>query len=60
MHKFFLALLVLVFASGSYAASPTKKAKIIGDFESSNFFKKQSLVSRDSWNLKSGGGNNSY
>ncbi len=43
-----------------HAASPAQKARTISDFESSTFFKKQSLDSKDAWDLKAGGKNNSY
>jgi hypothetical protein len=60
MRHLIFALLVVVISSTVYAASPAQKTKRIGDFESSAFFKKRSLVIKDTWDLKTGGRNNSY
>jgi hypothetical protein len=42
------------------AAGAAPKPKTIADFEASAFFKKQILVSKDAWDLRTGGRNNYY
>lgn len=42
------------------AVGGTTKPKTIADFEASTFFKKQVLESKDAWDLRTGGRNNSY
>lgn len=39
---------------------PAPESKSISEFESSIFFKKQTLVGKDTWDLRTGGRNNSY
>ena len=42
------------------ATGRTTKPKTIADFEASAFYQKQTLESKDAWDLRSGGRNNSY
>ncbi len=42
------------------AVGGTTKPKTIADFEAGTFFKKQVLESKDAWDLRTGGRNNSY
>lgn len=51
---------IIIATSTVYAATTAQKAKTISEFESSGFFKKLALVSKDAWKLKTGGRNNSY
>ena len=60
MRVLFSFFLALIFFSAATAATPVQKSRTIGDFETSTFFKKQSLDSKDAWDLKTGGKNNSY
>jgi hypothetical protein len=60
MHIFISLFLVLILFSTATAANPAQKYRTISDFESSTFYKKQSLDSKDVWDLKTGGKNNSY
>jgi hypothetical protein len=60
MRIFISSLFFLLIFTTAYAANPVQPSKTISEFESSTFFKKQSLVSKDTWDLKTGGKNNSY
>jgi len=52
--------LIRITTSSPQKATPAPKPRTITDFESSAFFKKQDLVSKDAWNLRTGGRNNYY
>ena len=54
-------LLLLIFASIALAAPPVAQSKTIADFESSTFYKKETLIRKDpAYDLRTGGKNNSY
>lgn len=54
-------LLLLLFASIALAAPTVAQSRTISDFESSAFYKKETLVSKDpAYDLRTGGRNNSY
>ncbi|MBK6959502.1 MAG: hypothetical protein IPH22_15525 [Nitrosomonas sp.] len=54
-------LLLLLFASIALAAPTVAQSRTISDFESSAFYKKETLVSKDPpYDLRTGGKNNSY
>jgi hypothetical protein len=58
-----LGVLIVTFAfilPVQAAAGSTTKPKTTAGFEASTFFKKQILVSKDAWDLLTGGRNNSY
>jgi hypothetical protein len=58
-----LGVLIMAFAfilPTQSATSGTTKLKTTADFEASTFFKKQILVSKDAWDLRTGGRNNSF
>jgi hypothetical protein len=52
--------LIRITTSSPQKATPAPKPRTITDFESSAFFKKQVLVSKDAWDLRTGGRNNYY
>jgi hypothetical protein len=52
--------LIRISTSLPQKTSPEAKLKSVAEFESSAFFKKQTLVSKDAWNLRAGGRNHSY
>jgi hypothetical protein len=54
-------LLLLLYASIALAAPSVVLSRTIADFESSAFYEKQTLISKDpAYNLRTGGKNNSY
>jgi hypothetical protein len=54
-------LLLLLFASIALAAPPVAQSRTIADFESSTFYKKETLISKNpAYDLRTGGKNNSY
>jgi len=58
-----LGVLIMAFAfilPTQSATGGTTKLKTTADFEVSTFFKKQTLVSKDAWDLRTGGRNNYY
>ena len=58
--RILILFFIMIASSTIYPATAEQKAKTIAEFESSIFFKKQVLVSKDAWELKTGGKNNSY
>ena len=52
--------LIRITTSSPQKRTPAPKPKFITDFESSAFFKKQIMQSKDTWDLRTGGRNNSY
>ena len=62
-NNLLLSILIITFALILFSQviiGGTNKSKTIIDFESSAFFKKQILESKDTWDLRTGGKNNSY
>lgn len=58
MHKYLLSLLI---ASIAITVAPAANSKTIADFESSTFYKKETLISKNpAYDLQTGGRNNSY
>lgn len=54
-------IMMFVFILTTQAATgDTTEPKTTADFEESTFFKKQRLVRKDAWDLRTGGRNNSY
>jgi hypothetical protein len=54
-------LLILIFASIALALPPVAQSKTIADFESSTFYKKETLVNKGpAYDLRTGGKNNPY
>lgn len=54
-------ILLLLFASIAFAAPAVAQSKTIADFESSTFYKKETLVTKSPpYDLRTGGKNNSY
>jgi len=60
MRTFILFIILITSSTIIYAATAEQKTKTIKEFETSTFFKKQVLDSKDAWELKTGGRNNSY
>ena len=52
--------LIRISTSLPQKTTPTVSLINIAEFESSAFFKKQTMVSKDAWNLRTGGRNHSY
>ncbi len=54
-------LYLILFASIALATPSVAQSRTIADFESSTFYKKETLISKDpAYNLRTGGKNNSY